>query len=82
MNWLNLQIRNRLIMYISFKQCKHLFFLGFVFLMACGEKQETIHARIETITSSVYASGTVKSLGQYEVFSKVNGIVEKRGDIF
>ena len=64
-------------MYISFKQCKHLFFLGFVFLMACGEKQETIHARIETITSSVYASGTVKSLGQYEVFSKVNGIVEK-----
>lgn len=77
MNRLNLQIRNRLIMYICFKQCKHLFILGFVVLMACGEKQETIHARIETITSSVYASGTVKSLGQYEVFSKVNGIVEK-----
>ena len=64
-------------MYKTFPQFKQVFILGCVFLIACGKKQETIHANIETITSSVYASGTVKSVGQYEVYSKVNGIVEK-----
>jgi multidrug efflux pump subunit AcrA (membrane-fusion protein) len=55
---------------------KNLFFIGFTFLMACGKKQETIHPISETITASVYASGTVKSVGQYEVYAKVNGIVQ------
>jgi len=64
-------------MHLTFIKFKHLYILGFVFLMSCGKKQETIHPSIETITSSVYASGTVKSIGQYEVYSKVNGIVEK-----
>lgn len=61
----------------SFKQGKFLFILGFILLFACGKKQETIHPTLEKITSSVYASGTVKSTGQYEVYTKVNGIVEK-----
>jgi multidrug efflux pump subunit AcrA (membrane-fusion protein) len=43
-----------------------------------------MHPTIENITSSVYASGTVKSLNQYEAFSKVNGIIAsilvKEGD--
>ncbi len=53
-------------------------------LSSCGHKQETMHPTIENITSSVYASGTVKSLNQYEAFSKVNGIIAsilvKEGD--
>jgi RND family efflux transporter MFP subunit len=49
----------------------------FVFtFLSCGKKQETIHPVIEKITASVYASGTIKSSSQYEVFSKVNGIIE------
>jgi HlyD family secretion protein len=44
-------------------------------LASCGHKQETIHPTVENITSSVYASGTVKSVNQYEAFTKVNGIV-------
>ncbi|MEN9382756.1 MAG: hypothetical protein RI940_1639 [Bacteroidota bacterium] len=77
MNRLNLQIRNKLIMQKTFIQLDKLFILGILILCACGKKQETIHPSVETITSSVYASGTVKSIGQYEVYSKVNGIVEK-----
>ncbi len=42
---------------------------------ACGKKQDTIHPTIEKITSSVYASGIVKSRNQYEVYSKTNGLL-------
>jgi multidrug efflux pump subunit AcrA (membrane-fusion protein) len=64
-------------MHITFIPIRNIFLLGIIFLFACGKKQENIHPTVETITSSVYASGTVKSIGQYEVYSKVNGIVEK-----
>ncbi len=49
----------------------------FSFTIACKSKQESIHPTIEPITSSVYASGTIKSTNQHEVFSKVNGIIQK-----
>ena len=52
------------------------FFL-FIMIAACKSKQESIHPSIEKITQSVYASGTVKSNGQYDVYSKVNGVVAK-----
>ena len=55
---------------------KPIVFIGCFFLLACGKKQASIHPIVENITSSVYASGTVKSTGQYEVYSKVNGIIE------
>ncbi len=56
-----------------------LFFLCNVLLIlnACKGKVESIHPSVEKITASVYASGSVKSKGQYEVFSKTNGLVEK-----
>ena len=63
-------------MRISNNQFKGFISIGFIFLLACGNKQESIHPITEKITSSVYASGTVKSIGQYEVYSKVNGIIE------
>jgi multidrug efflux pump subunit AcrA (membrane-fusion protein) len=54
-------------------------FLTFIttILLSCGKKQESIHPTIEKITQSVYASGTVKSIDQYEVYSKVTGLVKK-----
>ncbi len=63
-------------MHISNRKAQQFILIGFVLLMACGKKQESIHPISEKITSSVYASGTVKSTGQYEVYSKVNGIIE------
>jgi RND family efflux transporter MFP subunit len=51
--------------------------ISFFILFGCGKKQESIHPTVENITSSVYASGTVKSSSQYEVYSKVNGIIDK-----
>jgi HlyD family secretion protein len=50
--------------------------LATIAIFSCGKKQESIHPTIEKITSSVYASGTVKSIAQYDVYAKVNGIIE------
>ncbi|MBC6490504.1 efflux RND transporter periplasmic adaptor subunit [Flavihumibacter stibioxidans] len=53
-------------------------------LHSCREKTEKINPAIESITESVYASGTVKSKGQYLLYSTVNGIIKevmaKEGD--
>jgi HlyD family secretion protein len=46
-------------------------------LISCKQKEESIHPTIEKITQSVYASGTVKSMDQYEVYSKASGIIKK-----
>jgi HlyD family secretion protein len=57
----------------------------FLLLLSCKSKQETIRPTIQSITESVYASGIVKSKNQYQVFSSVNGIIERvhvtEGDI-
>ena len=53
-----------------------LLFFG-IFLNSCKEKIETIHPEYRAITESIYATGLIKSKGQYQVFSSVNGIVEK-----
>ena len=44
-------------------------------LFACGKKAESTLPTIETITESVYASGSVESIDQYQVFASVNGII-------
>jgi len=44
-------------------------------LFACTNKVETTFPSIEKITHSVYASGVVKSYNQYQVYSKVNGVI-------
>ncbi len=46
-------------------------------VFACKNKQESIRPTLEAITASVYASGTIKSNDQHEIFSKVNGVIEK-----
>ena len=54
--------------------------LVFIFLIAfysCKNKQEKIKPEIKSISESVYASGIIKSKDQYQVYSSVNGIIEK-----
>jgi HlyD family secretion protein len=55
--------------------------IGIIFLMwllfSCKNKVETTYPRLEKISHSVYASGIVKSYYQYQVFSKVNGVIEQ-----
>jgi RND family efflux transporter MFP subunit len=48
-----------------------------ILLSSCNTKEETTHPIVQNITESVYASGIVKSKSQYEVFSTVNGIIQK-----
>jgi multidrug efflux pump subunit AcrA (membrane-fusion protein) len=60
-------------------------FFFLVFLWSCSKKQETVQPLVEDITESVYASGIIKSKNQYNVYSTVNGLIErilvKEGDI-
>jgi len=44
-------------------------------LSACSEKVESISPIIESITESVYASGIIESIDQYQVFPSANGII-------
>ncbi len=44
-------------------------------VVGCGSKSETIHPKIQDISSSVYASGTIKSKSQYQAVPLVSGIV-------
>lgn len=66
---------------------RHIFPLGiFLFLLvSCKGKVEKTNPAEEQITESVYASGTIKTKNQYQVFSSANGIVEqvlvKEGDL-
>lgn len=54
-------------------------FVFFIILLAsCGKKKENIHPTVERITESVYASGTVKSRNQYQVYSTTNGILTEK----
>jgi HlyD family secretion protein len=56
-----------------------------VLFASCGNKETPIHPIVEKISSSVYASGIVKSRYQYEVYSKTNGllaeILVKEGEV-
>jgi len=48
-----------------------------IFLFACKNKKETIKPSMENISSSIYASGLIKSNNQYQVFGTVNGIISQ-----
>lgn len=56
-----------------------LFFTGliFIFIAGCAKKKEVFYASYKPITQSVYASGIVKGKNQYQVFAKVQGIIEE-----
>ena len=46
-------------------------------LTGCQDKTETVSPVRESITESVYASGVLKAKNQYQVFSTVNGLLQK-----
>ncbi len=52
----------------------HLLLLQFLFF-SCNNKPETVSPQKTNISESVYASGFVKSEIQYDVHTKVNGVV-------
>lgn len=49
--------------------------VGIVGLAACGGDRETTRPVVGPITESVYASGVVKAVGQYQVFPTTSGQV-------
>lgn len=45
-------------------------------LLSCGGKKETTLPVTQSITESIYASGIVKSKGQYQVYPNVSGTID------
>ncbi|WP_343747423.1 efflux RND transporter periplasmic adaptor subunit [Fluviicola sp.] len=50
--------------------------IALLLLVSCGPKSETIHPQVQDISSSIYASGTIKSKNQYQVVPLVSGTVQ------
>lgn len=46
-------------------------------LIACNGSEQKIKPEFKGITESIYASGTVKSVNQYEAYATVNGIIKE-----
>jgi len=50
----------------------------FISCISCSNKKiDEIQPTVGDVTQSVYASGVIKAVGQYTVFSTVNGILQK-----
>lgn len=56
------------------RNCYYLFFA--LFFLSCSKSGETISPEQGDITESVYASGIIKSEGQYQVYPRSNGILQ------
>jgi multidrug efflux pump subunit AcrA (membrane-fusion protein) len=57
---------------------KRYFFIALLGLsISCGRSPETIHPSTESITESVYASGTISTTDQYQVFPAAAGVIQK-----
>lgn len=48
------------------------------FLMSCLRQENKMVVSAGSITESVYASGIIKAVNQYQVFSTVSGLVQKK----
>ena len=46
-------------------------------LASCKKKSESTVPEVQNITESVYASGVVKSMDQYQVYATVNGLIQQ-----
>lgn len=46
-------------------------------LASCKERAQTTKPTLENITESIYASGIVKSKGQYQAYASISGIVDR-----
>ncbi|MCC6722588.1 MAG: efflux RND transporter periplasmic adaptor subunit [Bacteroidia bacterium] len=54
-----------------------LFSIVIAVIISCNKKFEQSKAIKQDITESVFATGVIKSVNQYQVFSNSNGIIEK-----
>ena len=59
------------------KNVSLILFTSFLIIFGCDHHTETITPKTTDVVESVYASGIVKSKNQYEVFTKINGVVDK-----
>lgn len=49
--------------------------IALIVVFSCSDDRKTLYPEIETITESIYASGTIKSNNQYNAYTTVSGVV-------
>lgn len=54
-----------------------LFAVSISLSLSCNSRKEVITPEVKSITESVYSTGIIKSKKQYEVFGRMNGVIEK-----
>ena len=78
--WLNRKDESMCkVFYVGFPggfQTQGWFVLCALFALSCGPKQKTVMPLQGSITESVYASGIVKSEGQYQAYAAIAGIID------
>ncbi len=50
---------------------------SFILLASCNSNDAFIKPSVETISESIYASGTVKAAQQYDAYAMMNGVVDQ-----
>ena len=58
------------------KVIRPFFIIILIILISCKKEKESIQVSAGDITESVYASGKVKAIDQYNVYSTVNGVLQ------
>lgn len=67
----------RSLLYLCRAMIKRLFFFATILLFSCGKKAETTKPYVGNISESIYASGVIKSLNQYQAYASVSGIIQQ-----
>lgn len=49
----------------------------FLLLQSCGDEPEKLMVKEQDITASVYASGTLKSKDQYQIYPLISGVIQE-----
>ncbi|MFP4503886.1 MAG: efflux RND transporter periplasmic adaptor subunit [Cyclobacteriaceae bacterium] len=53
-------------------------YLIFVLLFSCQQAQETVSPEYRSLTTAVYASGSIEPVNAYQVFAPVQGILQQK----
>ena len=76
MNDKNQKVNFNIVYLYQMKVIRPFFIIILIILISCEKEKESIQVSASDITESVYASGKVKAIDQYNVYSTVNGVLQ------
>jgi len=76
MNDKNQKVNFNILYLYKMKVIRPFIIIVLIVLISCKKEKESIQVSANDITESVYASGKVKAINQYNVYSTVNGVLQ------